>query len=160
VRFTNSKLLATQTKFAIDVPSQQPSPFYDDGELEYGRGSHLTPIDSTDKPWFGRHSRASTVGIYDTPYLSDWFGIKGQDIVVEFETCVVCENYSQRDSVLSCGKWGFSRDYVNEMDGWAEPQTLPLQCVITPTTRFITTVNDSHQFDYQNIIDWELIQPQ
>jgi len=155
VRFTNSKLLASQTKSAIDVPRQQPTPFYDDGQLEHGRGSHLTPIDSDDKPWVGRHSRASTVGLYDTPYLSDWFGIAGKDIIVEFETCVVCEKNNQRDSVLSCGQWGFSRGYVNEMDGWAEPQTLPLQCLAAPTTRFINTVNDSHQFEYQNIMDWD-----
>lgn len=155
VRFTNSKILPRQTKFAIDVPDSQPSPFYDDGLLEHGRGSHFTPVDNSDKPWLDRHSRASTVGLYDTPYLSDWFGIPGKDINVEFETCVVCEKTTQRDSVLSCGRWGFSRDYVNEMDGWAEPQATPLQCMIQPTTRFINTVNDSHQFDYQNIIDWD-----
>ncbi|MGB0733628.1 MAG: hypothetical protein ACPGPF_07675, partial [Pontibacterium sp.] len=66
-RQTNARLFFGESAYAIDAPDNFDDPFYDSSPLEHGYGSHQTPTDDKDKPWQGRHSRASTVAIYDTP---------------------------------------------------------------------------------------------
>ncbi|MCP5080036.1 MAG: hypothetical protein GY951_18570 [Psychromonas sp.] len=72
VRKTNSLLNSNELAIQIDVPAYFEQPFYDSSPLEFGYNTHLTPIDSRDKPWLSRTSRASTIAIY-TRYQSKCF---------------------------------------------------------------------------------------
>lgn len=128
VRTTSSKLNQGELPLQVDIPDNQAKPYYDTDPLEHGYGTHLTPIDDSDKPWTGRVTRSSTVAIYDTPYVSDGYGIEGKDIVVRFETCAVCERDHTDDELLSCVTWGYVREYMGGLTGWAEPETIDMQC--------------------------------
>ena len=138
----------------LDIPTQFELPFYDDQPLEFGRGSHLTPIDSQDKPWLAQHSRASSVAIYDTPYVSDYYGKEGENIRVKFETCVLCQREEGYDQLLSCGNWGFEREYMDSMTGWSEPEFIPVQCQTKASSRYLSTLDNDPQIDYQYWLDW------
>ncbi|SFC08555.1 hypothetical protein SAMN02745724_00877 [Pseudoalteromonas denitrificans DSM 6059] len=84
IRKTNAKLSKKHNEIEIDVPNQSTEPFYDNHLLEFGYGTHKSPIDSQDKPWKAQVMRASTVAIYDTPFVSDSYGHEGKDIKVKF----------------------------------------------------------------------------
>lgn len=154
VRNSNTRLPPGEQASQIDVPDQFPDPFYDNAPLEYGRGVHLVPADDRDKPWQGRPVRASTVSIYDTPYVSDAWGKEGKDINISFETCVVCERDQGYDALLSCGKWGYQRAYMGGMTGWAEPEFQPVQCQDKPSESFKATLDNSSRIEYSYWINW------
>lgn len=154
IRTTNTKLMEGERPTQVDIPDDFETPFYDAAPLEYGYGVHLTPEDNQDKPWHGRPTRASTVAIYDTPYASDGFGIEGQDIQVEFETCVVCGRESQYDSVLSCGSWGYKREFMGGMTGWAEPEFLGVTCSAEASDQFRETLDESPRMEYSYWLNW------
>lgn len=154
IRKTSARLFQGEKAVQIDIPDSAFSPFYDNAPMEHGYGTHSTPSDSSDKPWDGRPVRASTVAIYDTPYVSDSFGIEGQHIRTEFETCVVCERDQAFDSLLSCGSWGYQRDYLDEQTGWTEPELLPIECLNTPSQRFTSTLEQTNRVQYSFWLDW------
>lgn len=154
VRQTNAKLFAGERPLQVDIPMDINQPFYDTDPLEYGRGTHQTPEDDADKPWQGRPSRASTVAIYDTPYVSDGYGVEGQDMWVRFETCAVCEREQTADSLLSCVSWGYERDYMGGATGWSEPETLPLQCIGRATHTMQQAINNTDNLTYLYGQDW------
>lgn len=154
VRQTTARLFQGERPLQIDVPGEFLDPFYDNNPLEHGYGVHKTPKDDSDKPWQGRPDRASTVAIYDTPYVSDAYGIEGRDIKVEFETCAVCERDRQYDTILSCGSWGYLREYMGGMTGWAEPEFLGVQCSSEASEQFKETLNSSNRIEYSYWINW------
>jgi hypothetical protein len=154
IRKTNARLFSGEKHVQIDVPDHFLDPFYDNAPLEHGYGVHHTPLDDEDKPWNGRPVRASTVAIYDTPYVSDSYGVEGQDLAVNFETCVVCERDRQYDNVLSCGSWGYKREYMGGMTGWAEPEFTGVQCKAKPSEQFQHTLNHSNRIEYSYWINW------
>lgn len=154
VRKTNSLLNQGEQPVQIDIPPYFEQPFYDKTPLEFGYNTHQTPSDNTDKPWLTRAVRASTIGIYDTPYVSDAYGIEGQDIRVEFETCIVCQRGQGFDQLLSCATWGYQRDYLNEETGWTEPDILTPQCLQQASEQFRNTLETSLILDYQYWLDW------
>jgi hypothetical protein len=154
IRKTNTRLFTGEKPLQIDVPDHFLDPFYDSAPLEHGYGVHQTPADDDDKPWRGRPVRASTVAIYDTPYVSDSYGIEGEDINVQFETCSVCERDRQYDNVLSCGNWGYKREYMGGMTGWAEPEFTGVQCKTEPSEQFKNTLNNSNRIEYSYWINW------
>lgn len=108
-RATNAKLFDNEQALQIDIPTDIETPFYDQHPMEFGRGTHSTPQDTRDKPWERAPMRASTLAIYDTPFISDAFGFEGEHITVAFETCLVCQRDDQYDTVLACGLWGYQR---------------------------------------------------
>lgn len=154
IRSTTARLFKGERPVQIDIPSDALSPFYDNMPMEHGYGTHLTPQDDQDKPWQGRPVRASTVGIYDTPYVSDGFGVEGRHIRVEFETCVVCERDQGFDDILSCGHWGYQRDYLNEETGWTEPESLEISCSAKPSQRFTQTLESTNRVAYSYWLEW------
>ncbi|MBN1005117.1 hypothetical protein [Amphritea pacifica] len=154
VRHSNTRMVPGEHSSQIDVPEQFLAPFYDNDPLEYGRGVHQVPADDHDKPWHGRPVRASTVAIYDTPFVSDFWGTEGENIDVRFETCVVCQRDLHYDALLSCGQWGYQRSYMGGMTGWAEPEFQPVQCLPQPTERFKTTLNNSNRIEYNYWLHW------
>lgn len=154
VRTSNLKLSQDESAIQIDVPEQFNEPFYDYPPLEHGNGMHLTPLDVQDKPWQQRTMRASTVALYDTPYASDNYGEEGKPIKVLFETCVVCQRESQHDTLLSCGQWGYQRDYMGGYVGWSEPEFLGPDCLNQPSESFNTTLEQQDHFDYRYWLDW------
>ncbi len=154
VRESNAILNSDESQIQIDVPSIFSEPFYDNAPLEFGRGTHLTPIDANDKPWQGRVVRSSTVALYDTPYISDAYGVEGQDIVVNFETCLVCQNDNDIDYLLSCARWGYVREYMGGMTGWSEPEVLPSTCQIKPSPQFVNTLEQDTKHDYLYWFSW------
>ena len=154
LRQTNIKTLINELPIQIDIPDTFILPFYDNHTLEHGHGMHKTPKDNRDKPWEESIMRASSVAIYDTPYVSDAYGSEGEDIQVMFETCVVCQREQQYDQLLSCGSWGFSRDYMGGMTGWAEPEFIPVQCAAQPSQQYLTTLDNSERIDYRYWLDW------
>ena len=154
VRKTNTKLYRGERAVDIDVPGYLSEPFSDNAVLEHGVGTHLTPADDRDKIWQGRVVRASTVALYDTPYVSDGFGVEGKDMQVEFETCVVCERDHSFDSLLSCGRWGYKREYMGGTTGWAEPELLPMQCLLEPSQQVKQTLDESNKVQYAYWLQW------
>lgn len=154
IRKTTAQLFEGEKAIQIDIPDEAYTPFYDNPPMEHGYGTHLTPLDNLDKPWNGRPVRASTVGIYDTPYVSDSYGVEGQHIRTEFETCVICERDMGYDSLLSCGRWGYQRDYLNEETGWTEPEVLPVECLKQPSDSFRQTLENSNQVAYTYWLQW------
>lgn len=154
VRKTTARLLEGEKKIQIDLPQAAKEPFSDSDPLEYGHGTHLTPSDSRDKPWQGRVVRASTVALYDTPYVTDYFGVEGKDIEVVFETCAVCEREESFDSLLSCVRWGYRRDYMGGFTGWAEPELLPMQCSTHLSGEFADAIGQSDALSYTYGRDW------
>lgn len=154
IRTTTARLHVGESKTQIDIPDGFDNPFYDNSPLEHGYGLHQTPIDDSDKPWQGRVDRDSAVAIYDTPYVSDSYGIEGEHIEVDFETCAVCERNDQYDTVLACGQWGYQRDYMGGMTGWTEPEFKGVQCAAKPSQTFIDTLIQSHRVDYSYWINW------
>ncbi|GGB15766.1 hypothetical protein [Agarivorans gilvus] len=154
VRTTNRRLLGDERSAQIDAPEWFVEPFYDAAPLEFGNGVHHTPQDTQDKPWSEAPKRASTLAIYDTPFVSDALGKEGQNIEVEFETCVVCQREQSYDSILSCGRWGYSREYLNENSGWAEPEFSGTECLAQPSEHYQETVNLSESFPYSYWLDW------
>nr|WP_231517036.1 hypothetical protein [Marinobacterium lacunae] len=154
VRRTTARLYDGEKAVQIDVPNEFSSPFYDNEPLEYGHGTHLTPVDNRDKPWGGRPVRTSTVAIYDTPFVSGRFGIEGQDIEVGFETCVVCQREPGYDSILSCGNWGYRREYIDSMSGWSEAEFNGVQCAAEPSELFKQTLQNSNRIEYSYWINW------
>lgn len=154
IRTSNARMLPGEKTIQVDVPDSSTSPFYDSSPLEHGRGVHLAPPDDTDKPWTGRPTRASTVAIYDTPYVSDAWGVWGDNIDVSFETCVVCERDQQYDELLSCGNWGYRRTFMGGMTGWAEPEFQPVQCQATASELYRQTLNASNRIEYSYWINW------
>ena len=153
-RQSNARLMTGEKAVQLDIPNQFNTPFSDNAPLEHGRGSHLTPYDDKDKPWFGRVGRASTVALYDTPYVSDGYGVEGDDITIQFQTCVVCERDVGFDNVLSCVDWGYSREYMGGMTGWAEPDLLPMQCHLRAPETLEETLESAHQVSYQYWLNW------
>lgn len=154
VRSTTARLFDGESAVQIDVPDEFDNPFYDNAPLEYGYGMHLTPEDDRDKPWSGRPTRASTVAIYDTPYVSDAYGVEGKNINVQFETCVVCEREDRYDTLLACGTWGYTRDYMGGSTGWTEPEFTGVQCNATPSTTFQQALIRSHRVEYAYWLNW------
>ncbi|WP_432464504.1 MULTISPECIES: hypothetical protein [unclassified Agarivorans] len=154
VRTTNRRLLADELGSQVDAPAQLLEPFYDTEPLEYGYGVHATPQDHFDKPWQGRPKRASTLAIYDTPFVSDALGKLGQNIEVDFETCVVCQRDVGYDSILSCGRWGYQREFLDERSGWAEPEYKEATCLNFPSIGFRQTVDLAEPFEYQHWLNW------
>ncbi|WP_221074523.1 hypothetical protein [Agarivorans aestuarii] len=154
IRTTNRRLLGDEQRAQIDAPSSFVEPFYDASPLEHGSGVHQTPADTSDKPWNEPPSRASTLAIYDTPFVSDALGKEGQDIMVEFETCVVCQRDQGYDTILSCGRWGYSREYLDENTGWAEPEFHGTECLNSPSPHYQETVSLSERFPYSYWLDW------
>ncbi|MGY5452362.1 hypothetical protein ACVFI8_15690 [Agarivorans sp. MS3-6] len=154
VRTTNRRLLDGEQRSQVDAPKQLLEPFYDAAPLEHGYGVHDTPEDNRDKPWQGRPKRSSTLAIYDTPFVSDALGKEGQDIQVEFETCVVCQRDVGYDSILSCGRWGYVREFLDENTGWAEPEFNGTECLNTPTESYQETVNLAEDFQYSYWLNW------
>ena len=142
--------IGNENQNQLDIPAQNTEPFYDAGELEHGHGNHFTPIDDQDKPWQGQVQRSSTVAIYDTPYISDGYGIEGEDMTIKFETCVVCEREDKYDQLLSCGQWGYTREYLGGMTGWTEPEFIPVSCLSQASNIFKQTIeyNESHNYHY------------
>ncbi|NRA53057.1 MAG: hypothetical protein HRU23_02830 [Gammaproteobacteria bacterium] len=159
VRAANIKRPNGEEPIQIDVPDNTDSPFYDNGLLEHGYGSHQTPVDSDDKPWVGRPTRASTVAIYDTPFTGDSLGIDGLDIKVAFETCVVCQRDNAIDSILSCVNWGYQRDLLEptgqQLTSWSEPDILERQCHVSASEIFSNALDGSHRIEYLSGLDWQ-----
>lgn len=154
IRKTNARLHQGENKVQIDIPDEFDNPFYDNAPLEHGYGLHKTPIDDSDKPWKGQLYRDASVSIYDTPYVSDSYGIDGQHLIVEFETCAVCERRGHYDTLLSCGSWGYQREYMGGMTGWAEPEFNDVQCSATASNEFEETIIQTHQVEYSYWIHW------
>lgn len=154
IRSTNIRHLRDEQPVQIDVPANFIEPFYDSAPLEHGYGEHFTPKDSRDKPWDQPVRRASTVAIYDTPYASDFYGTEGEDIKVMFETCVVCQREEQFDSILSCGNWGYVREYLGGMTGWTEPEFIPSQCQASPSRQFSKTLDSQQKIEYSYYLNW------
>jgi hypothetical protein len=154
IRKTNARLLFGEETTQIDIPEGFANPFYDNLPLEHGRGLHKTPIDDKDKPWKGRHYRDSTVAIYDTPYVSDAYGLEGEHIKVTFETCAVCQRHRGYDTVLSCGSWGYTREYMGGMTGWAEPEFNGVECKKKASNEFEKAIIRSNRVDYSYWIHW------
>ena len=154
VRKTTARLLAGEDRIQIDIPEDAKEPFSDSGSLEFGHGTHITPADSRDKPWRGRVVRASTVALYDTPYVSAYFGIEGKDIEVRFETCAVCERDSGFDSLLSCASWGYRREYIGGFTGWTEPEPLAMQCQAALSQEYEDAIDRSNVVSYSYWLDW------
>lgn len=154
IRETTARLGPGEKPLQIDVPDSFLNPFYDSAPLEHGYGVHKTPIDTTDKPWHNRPTRAATVSIYDTPFVSDAYGKEGEDIYVGFETCAVCERDQGYDSLLSCGRWGYRREYMGGMTGWAEPEYLGVQCQAQPSEQFQQVLDRSNRIEYSYWINW------
>lgn len=154
-RNTNAKLPRGEDKVQLDIPATHPEPFYDAPPLEFGHGMHQTPIDHHDKPWKNIIMRASTVAIYDTPFVSDSYGIEGKDIIVKFETCVVCRHFKKADHILSCGSWGFNREYMGGMTAWSEPEADPIKCSDAPNKEHLEVLNNSNLVSYKQGIDWQ-----
>ena len=148
IRNTNARLDNKELPLQLDIPPENSSPYYDNYPLEYGHGTHQTPADNLDKPWSGRPIRSSTVGIYDTPYITDAYGIEGEDIFVKFETCAVCERDHTFDSVLGCITWGYEREYMGGQTGWAEPETLENECFAAPTENMYFVMKNSSLLAY------------
>lgn len=138
----------------LDIPAENTEPFYDSENLEYGHGTHYTPEDDQDKPWQGRVQRSSTVAIYDTPYISDGYGVEGEDMTIMFETCVVCERENKFDQLLSCGQWGYTREYIGGQTGWTEPEFIPVSCLATASDTFKTTIEYNESMSYHYWINW------
>ncbi|WP_035478635.1 hypothetical protein [Aliagarivorans taiwanensis] len=153
VRNTNRTLSKGETASQIDAPANAREPFYDSANLEHGRGTHLTPQDDRDKPWQGRVERISTVGIYDTPYVTDAYGVSGEDIWVQFETCVVCQRRGDIDSIVGCGSWGYVREYLGG-DDWSEPEFTGTQCLAQPTKQYRQALSSSQYHHYPYGEDW------
>ncbi|WP_252097532.1 hypothetical protein [Pseudoalteromonas sp. NBT06-2] len=153
-RDTNAKLPLGQNKIQLDIPTQNPEPFYDSLPLEFGHGMHKTPIDTRDKPWTFTAMRASTVAIYDTPFVSDNYGIEGKDIEVKFETCVVCQKFKTVDRILSCGSWGFNREYMGDTTSWSEPVVYPIKCSIKPNKVYLKALDNTQNISYRYGLDW------
>lgn len=153
-RETNASLAINERARQMDIPPQFSKPFYDTLPLEFGRGTHTSPSDLSDKPWSNIPTRAATVSMYDTPYVSDGYGQDGHNITVKFETCVVCQRESHHDDILSCGTWGFTREYIDEMSGWAEPEPHPFTCQATPTDAYLTTLDQHPYINYRYWLDW------
>jgi len=156
IRSTTARLFDGEQAVQIDIPDGFNDPFYDNSPLEHGYGSHMTPIDDRDKPWQGQHSRTSTVAIYDTPYVSDAYGIEGENIDVTFETCVVCERELSYDTILACGTWGYTREYMGGQTGWAEPEFAGVQCNDEPSETFQQILDGSNRVDYSFWINWRV----
>ncbi|WP_067867590.1 hypothetical protein [Neptuniibacter marinus] len=154
IRKTNAKLHQGERGIQIDIPNEAENPFYDNAPLEHGRGLHKTPKDDADKPWQGRFFRDASVSIYDTPYVSDSYGVEGKDLEVDFETCAICERDQHYDLVLSCGTWGYKREYMGGMTGWAEPEFKGVQCSSSASQLFQTTINNSNRVEYSYWIHW------
>lgn len=154
VRETNAILDLGEKAIQIDVPDSFDSPFYDQPPLEYGRGTHFTPKDSEDKPWHGQIARSATVSLYDTPYISDAYGKDGEDIVVKFETCLVCQSDNKVDQLLSCAQWGYTREFMGGMTGWSEPEVLDNKCSVKPTEQFLTALEQDTAHDYYYWFNW------
>lgn len=154
VRESNAILNPGEQSIQIDVPDTFITPFYDQAPLEFGRGTHLTPSDSADKPWQGQIVRSSTVSLYDTPYISDAYGKEGEDIIVKFETCIVCQNENSVDTLLSCAHWGYQREYMGGMTGWTEPEVLESTCSEQPSQQFLTALEQDTQHDYFYWFSW------
>lgn len=154
VRKTTARLLDGERAIQIDIPQDAEEPFSDAEPLEHGRGTHLTPADSRDKPWRERSVRASTIALYDTPYVTDYFGKEGEDIRVRFETCAVCERDNSYDSILGCASWGYQRDYMGGFTGWAEPELLPIQCDNQLSSEFGDAVDSSNTVSYSYWFNW------
>ncbi|GLS90084.1 hypothetical protein GCM10007916_11510 [Psychromonas marina] len=154
VRKTNSLLNQGELPVQIDIPPFFEQPFYDNRPLEHGYNTHFTPIDSSDKPWLTQTSRASTLAIYDTPYVSDAYGLDGEDIRVEFETCVVCQRQLGFDQLLSCATWGYQRDYLDEETGWTEPEVIAPQCLSQASELFKDTLEGNLVVEYRYWLDW------
>lgn len=146
--------LINENKNQLDVPPENTEPFYDGGRLEHGHGTHYTPEDDQDKPWQGQVQRSSTVAIYDTPYISDAYGVEGEDMTIMFETCVVCEREDRFDQLLSCGQWGYSREYIGGATGWTEPEFIPVSCLINATDDFKKTIEYNESMSYHYWLNW------
>ncbi|MFW1678532.1 hypothetical protein ACFVYJ_12235 [Pontibacter sp. JAM-7] len=151
---TTARLFPGERALQVDVPPGADNPFYDTAPLEHGYGMHLTPEDDADKPWQGRQQRASTVAIYDTPYISDSYGVEGKDIQATFETCAVCQRQDDFDLVLACGEWGYMREYMGGMTGWAEPEFIGVSCRSQPSKSFRQALDSSHLIEYSFWEDW------
>jgi len=143
-----------ENKNQLDTAPENTEPFYDQGNLEYGRGNHFTPLDDQDKPWQGQVPRNSTVAIYDTPYISDAYGIEGEDMTIRFETCVVCEREDSFDQLLSCGQWGYTREYIGGSTGWTEPEFIPVSCLSQASDTFKETIEFNESTSYHYWINW------
>ncbi len=154
IRQSNARLLAGEHHLQVDVPDNFDNPFYDNAPLEHGYGLHRTPEDDSDKPWQGQPLRHSSVSIYDTPYVSDAYGIEGKNIEVSFETCAVCERDRGYDSVLACGLWGYSREYIGGHTGWTEPEFDGVDCTKKPSELFCQALESSSQIDYSYWVNW------
>ena len=152
-RYTSAIIPGHQKSLQLDIPQSFDQPYYDSEPLEFGRGNHQTPTDNSDKPWTNQTTRSSTVAIYDTPFVSDIFGVEGQDINVQFETCIVCQREQGYDQILGCGKWGFIREHT-DINEWAEPDFIPVQCQLAPSDDYAETLNSSIQVDYEYWLDW------
>lgn len=138
----------------LDIPPDNTEPFYDGKNLEHGRGNHYTPADDQDKPWEGQVQRSSTVAIYDTPYISDAYGVEGEDITIMFETCVVCERENSYDQLLSCGQWGYTREYLGGFTGWTEPEFIPVSCHKKASDTLKNTIEYNESLSYHYWINW------
>lgn len=154
VRETNSLLNAGELPVQIDTPAFFQQPFYDSSPLEFGYNTHFTPTDNSDKPWGARNTRASTVAIYDTPYVSDAYGVEGQHIQVNFETCVICQRKQGFDQLLSCATWGYQREYLNAETGWTEPDIIKPHCLLQASEQFKKTLEESAAIEYRYWLDW------
>ena len=152
-RYTSAIIPGHQKSLQLDIPQDFDQPYYDSEPLEFGRGNHNTPVDSSDKPWANQTTRSSTVAIYDTPFVSDIFGVDGQDIKVQFETCIVCQREQGYDLILGCGNWGFIREHT-DVNEWAEPDFISVQCQSSPSDEYTETLNSSTQVDYEYWLDW------
>lgn len=152
-RSSNIQLI-NERQNQLDAPAENIEPFYDSANLEYGHGTHFTPTDDQDKPWQGQVQRSSTVAIYDTPYITDAYGLEGEDIRIEFETCVVCERDNQFDQILSCGQWGYEREYIGGHTGWTEPEFIPVSCLTTASDNFKNTINFNDSMSYHYWVNW------
>jgi len=155
-RLTSARLFSREQPLQLDVPEEFTLPFYDQAPLEHGRGKHLTPVDSSDKPWQGQVTRDATLSIYDTPYVSDSYGIEGRHIQVQFETCLVCQRDDQYDSLLACGRWGYQRDYMGGQTGWAEPEFQGVSCLAKPSATLDVAIENSPQIEYRYWLDWRI----
>jgi len=154
-RNTNAKLPSDQTKIQLDIPINSVEPFYDSFPLEFGHGMHKTPSDMRDKPWINSVMRASTVAIYDTPFVSDNYGVEGENIEVTFETCVVCQQFKAVDIILSCGTWGFNREYMGGMTAWSEPEAYPIKCSSELNNEYIKVLKNTKHISYKYGLDWK-----
>lgn len=152
-RDTSARLLNNEKNVQLDIPKNSLEPFYDALPLEFGHGMHKTPKDTADKPWENRIMRASTIGIYDTPFVSDNYGIEGNDIMVKFETCVVCQKREQIDHILSCGTWGFNREYMGGMTAWSEPEAYPIKCINKPKKEHLDVLKNSKFTAYNHLFN-------